>query len=462
VKASSRHPAPHRSIAVTFTGNVLAFLAALAGGMITARALGPAGRGAFALLHTTPDLIISFVLMGIVQTNVCFVSQGIIPSRRMLGVASLAALFQSAAGFLLFAVAAIFFRQQFFGESSLPLIAMSAALIPLGILQAHWSSLLGALKQFKRLAFLRAAAPFILVFGYLILLVVLRLGVGGGLAAVLFSSVAVASLMLLSLVVFARAKRDGAGGHVESLLCDGFWKRYLTYGIKLHASALMWFLIIKVDIYMIKYFLDIESVGYFSLASSLAEKLWLVTTSANTVLLPSLASIADPGERARMAARASRQITIILLPFFFLGLFLGKPLIMLLYGSEFEPSAVPFVILLGSTLVQAHRSITASFFESSDLALVNVATRAAAFLLKILLNIALIPALLMQGAALSSLLAYSFEWYLGTRVFLGKNGLRWRDSIPAFSDAATVYSKLKGLVRNPLRSSGSTGEGTPS
>jgi len=91
-----------------------------------------------------------------------------------------------------------------------------------------------------------------------------------------------------------------------------------------------------------------------------------------------------------------------------------------------------------------------------------VATRAAAFLLKILLNIALIPALLMQGAALSSLLAYSFEWYLGTRVFLGKNGLRWRDSIPAFSDAATVYSKLKGLVRNPLRSSGSTGEGTPS
>jgi len=151
VKASSRHPAPHRSIAVTFTGNVLAFLAALAGGMITARALGPAGRGAFALLHTTPDLIISFVLMGIVQTNVCFVSQGIIPSRRMLGVASLAALFQSAAGFLLFAVAAIFFRQQFFGESSLPLIAMSAALIPLGILQAHWSSLLGALKQFKGL-----------------------------------------------------------------------------------------------------------------------------------------------------------------------------------------------------------------------------------------------------------------------------------------------------------------------
>jgi len=130
---------------------VLAFLAALAGGMITARALGPAGRGAFALLHTTPDLIISFVLMGIVQTNVCFVSQGIIPSRRMLGVASLAALFQSAAGFLLFAVAAIFFRQQFFGESSLPLIAMSAALIPLGILQAHWSSLLGALKQFKGL-----------------------------------------------------------------------------------------------------------------------------------------------------------------------------------------------------------------------------------------------------------------------------------------------------------------------
>ncbi len=429
--------------------------------MITARALGPAGRGAFALLHTTPDLIISFVLMGIVQTNVCFVSQGIIPARRMLGVASLAALFQSAAGFVLFTIAVFFFRQQFFGESSLLLIAMSAALIPLGILQAHWSSLLGALKQFKRLALLRAIAPFILVVGYLVLLVVFKFGVGGGLAAVLFSSSAVASLMLFSLIAFAGMKRDGAGIHVEGL-CDGFWKRYLTYGIKLHASALMWFLIIRVDIYMIKYFLDIESVGFFSLASSLAEKLWLVTTSANTVLLPSLASVEDPGERARMAARAARQITIILLPFFFFGIFLGKPLIMLLYGSEFEPSAVPFVILLGSTLVQAHRSITASFFESSDLALVNVATRAAAFLMKILLNVVLIPALLMQGAALASLMAYSFEWYLGTRVFLRKNSLHWRDSIPALSDAVTVFAKLKGMLRNPLGSSTSSDEGNRS
>lgn len=429
--------------------------------MITARALGPAGRGAFALLHTTPDLITSFVLMGIVQTNVCFVSQGIIPPRRMLGVVSLAALFQSAAGFLLFAAAAVFFRQQFFGESSLTLIAMSAALVPLGLLQAHWSSLLGALRQFRRLAFLRALAPLLLVSGYLVMLVVLRLGVGGGLAAVLISSGTAAILMLFSLAAFP-GRRDVAGvgsGH----LCDGFWKRYLTYGIKLHASALMWFLIIKVDIYMIKYFLDIESVGYFSLASSLAEKLWLVTASANTVLLPSLASIADPGERARMAARAARQITVILLPFFIAGILFGKPLIVLLYGSEFEPSALPFVILLGSTLVQAHRSITASFFESSDMALVNVATRAAAFLVKILLNIALIPALLMQGAALSSLLAYSFEWYLGTRVFLARNSLRWRDSIPSPADATTVSGKLRELAGLlPARRSGPPDEGSPS
>ncbi len=418
--------------------------------MITARALGPAGRGAFALLHTTPDLITSFVLLGIVQTNVCFVSQGILPVRRMLGVSTAAALFQSAAGFLLFAVAALFWKEQFFGNSGLPLVAMSAALIPLGIFQAHWSSLLGALKQFTRLAFLRAMAPFLLVLGYILLLVVFRLGVSGGLMAVLLSSAVVVSLMLTSLGRYAGRRRNTPDTPAEGL-CDGFWKRYLTYGIKLHASALMWFLIIKVDIYMIKYFLDIESVGYFALASSLAEKLWLVTTSANTVLLPSLASIADPRERAIMAAKASRQITIVLLPFFLLGIFLGRPLIMILYGAEFEPSAVPFVILLGSTLVQAHRSITASFFESSDLALLNVATRAAAFLLKVILNVLLIPALLMQGAALSSLVAYSFEWYLGTRVFLRRNGLGWRDSIPAAPDAVTVFRKLSDLLHNPLR-----------
>jgi O-antigen/teichoic acid export membrane protein len=431
---------------VTFAGNVLVFLATLAGGMITARVLGPGGRGSFALLHTTPDLIISFVLLGIVQTNVCFISNGILPARRMIRVSLQAALVQSIAGLGVFAVLALFFREQFLGGSGPVLVALSAALVPLGILQAHWSSLLSGLRRFGRLAFIRAIAPLLLVAGYMLLLVGLGLGVGGGLAAVLASTALILAMMLSSLRAGARSServcgdgdRGGAGG---------FWRRYLSYGIKLHASALIWYLMIRIDIYMIKSMLDIESVGFFALASGLAEKLWLISTSANTVLLPSLAAIPDPVERARMAARASRQLTIVLLPFFVLGILLGRPLIVLLYGAEFEPSALPFMILLGSTLVQAHRSMTASFFESSDLALVNVATRIAAFLLKVVLNLVLIPVLLLQGAALASLAAYSVEWVLGTGVFLRRSGLPWSEAIPSGGDLKIVRSKLRDLAR---------------
>jgi O-antigen/teichoic acid export membrane protein len=446
---------------VTFAGNVLAFLATLAGGMITARVLGPEGRGSLALLSTTPDLIISFVLLGIIQTNVCFLSNGTLPARRMIRVSLQAALVQSIAGLGVFAVLATFFRDQFLGGSGPLLIVLSAALIPLGILQAHWSSLLSGLRRFGRLAFIRAAAPVLLVAGYVVLLVGFGLGVGGGLTAVLASTAVILVMMLSSLRAGARSAetscREGAQGSA------GFWRRYLSYGIKLHASALMWYLIIRVDIYMIKSMLDLESVGYFALASSLAEKLWLVSTSANTVLLPSLAAIPDPVERARMAARASRQLTIVLLPFFVLGILLGRPLIVLLYGAEFEPSALPFMILLGSTLVQAHRSMTASFFESSDLALVNVATRVAAFLLKVVLNLVLIPVLLLQGAALASLVAYSFEWVLGTGVFLRRSGLPWSEAIPSGPDVATVRSKLRELAQNLIPGAGARppAEGPP-
>ncbi len=445
---------------MTFAGNAMAFLAAMAGGMITARALGPAGRGSFALLHTTPDLIVSFVLLGIVQTNVCFVSRGTLPAGRALGVSARAAGIQTLAGLLLFAGAVLFYRDQLLGQASPLLIGLSAALIPLGLFQAHWSSLLGAFRRFSRLAFIRALAPALLVAGYLLLLVAFPLGVAGGLAAVILAAVTVCVLMLAALKRAVRGlePRDGSPGEGT---CEGFWRRYLTYGIKLHASALLWLLIIRLDIYMIKYFLDLESVGYFALASSLAEKLWLITTSTNTVLLPSLAAVENPVERAALAARAGRQVTVVLLPFFALGILLGEPLIVLLYGAEFRPSAAPFMILLGSTLVQAHRSITASFFESSDLALVNVATRSAAFAAKVLLNILLIPAMLMNGAALSSLLAYSFEWVLGTRVFLRRNGLSWRETIPFPGDGATVLRKLGDLLRRPQAPTGDSPERTP-
>jgi O-antigen/teichoic acid export membrane protein len=433
-------------------GNILAFLAALGGGMITARALGPSGRGALALLYTTPDLIVSLVLMGIVQTNVCFVSNGTLPPGRMIGVSVRVALLQTLAGLALFTATALFFREQFLGDSGVLLMVLSASLIPLGILQAHWSSLLSALRLFGQLAFTRALAPFLLMAGYFLLLVVFRFGVGGGLTAVLVSWLIVILVMLWNLRSGARRKSDrGEDGNGE--LCEGFWKRYLTYGAKLHASALIWYIFIRVDIYMLSSMLGLDAVGFYSLASSLAEKLWLVSVSANTVLLPSLAAIADPVARAGMAARASRQLTAVLLPFVIIGVLFGRPLIVLLYGAEFEPSAMPFLILLGSTLVQAHRSMTASYFESSNLALVNVATRGAAFLLKIVLNLLLIPAMLIQGAAFSSLVAYSFEWVLGTMVFLRRTGLPWRDTIPGSADVATVLSKLKDLIPAMLQGS---------
>ncbi|MDM7993002.1 MAG: oligosaccharide flippase family protein [Candidatus Fermentibacter sp.] len=436
--------APHRHVAVTFTGNVIAFIAAMAGGMITARVLGPAGRGTFALLHTTPDLIVSFVLLGIIQTNVCFVSNGMLPAGRALAVSARAALLQTLAGLAVFAVFVLGFRGQFFGDSSGRMILLAAALVPLGILQAHWSSIMSALRLFGRLAVIRALAPVLLAALYAILLVWLGLGVGGGIAAVVASTLIVTALMLLAI----RQQRDpdGASGGDGGALCEGFWKRYLSYGIKLHASALVWYLIIRIDIYMIKSILDIESVGFYSLASSLAEKLWLVSASANTVLLPSLAAVADPVERARLAAKAARQLTVVLLPFFLLGAVLGRPLVVLLYGAEFEPATLPFIILLGSTLMQAHRSMTASFFESSNLALVNVATRIAAFALKVALNLLLIPALLMEGAALASLAAYSFEWLIGTGVFLRRTGLRWREAIPGPGDLAAVRTKTGDLL----------------
>lgn len=455
---ASAAPTPsHRGVAVTFAGNVLAFLATLAGGMVTARVLGPAGRGAFALLHTTPDLIVSLVLLGIVQTNVCFVSSGMLPARRMIRVSLRASLVQTVAGIAVFAVAVLFFREQFLGGSVTSLMLLSAALVPLGVLQAHWSSLLCGLRRFGRLAYIRASAPLLLLAGYLVLLVWLGLGIAGALAAVVGSSAAVSAMMLSSLRA-SRSKAAGESGKEGSgELAGGFWRRYLSYGIKLHASALVWFMIIRVDLYMIKSMLDLESVGFYALASSLAEKLWLVSTSANTVLLPSLAAIENHVERGRMAAKASRQLTIVLLPFFVLGVLFGRPLIVLLYGREFEPSALPFVILLGSTLVQAHRSMTASFFESSDLALVNVATRLTAFLLKVALNLLMIPPLLLQGAALASLAAYSFEWLLGTGAFLRRTGLFWKEVAPSTADVASVRSKLRDLAQTVIR-----GAGTPS
>lgn len=428
---------------MTFAGNVLSFLAAMAGGMITARVLGPAGRGTFALLHTTPDLIVSFVLLGVIQTNVCFVSNRTLPPGRALGVSARAAFLQTLAGLAAFAVMATWFRSQFFGEAGTPVVLLAAALVPLGLLQAHWSSIMSALRQFGRLALIRVLSPVLLAVLYAVLLIRLGLGVGGGVASVVVSAIVVTALMLRGI---RKARGRPEDGKDDQALCDGFWKRYLSYGIKLHASALVWYLIIRIDIYMIKSFLDIESVGFYSLASSLAEKLWLVSASANTVLLPSLAAVTDPSERALLAARASRQLTILLLPFFLLGAVLGKPLIVLLYGAEFEPAALPFVILLGSTLMQAHRSMTASFFESSDLALVNVATRVAAFALKVGLNLLLIPALLMEGAALASLAAYSFEWLLGTGVFLRRTGLRWREALPGAGDLSAVRVKTGDLL----------------
>jgi O-antigen/teichoic acid export membrane protein len=370
---------------------ILLFLTFLSS-VISARYLGPEGRGVYAVLTVISGVAIQLGNFGLHAANTFFLGR----DRSLRNqIVSNSAWISGTIGLGLIVIlipmrpwlwdSAIYSRWVYYAAiASIPfgLFYLLAQNIRLGM---------GQIASFNATDILFTAAGFLAV---IVCLVVLRFSAG--------SLIVYATVFNAAAAVWLFAKlRDPNTNAFDAQL---FFKMF-RYGLKAYVAALFAFLMLRFDLLMVSRILGTRAAGIYSIAVQIADVLYLLPISIGLILFPEISAMQSG---AWPFTKRIAQGTAIFLGACCLAVwFIGPVFIQLAYGQQFLESATALRWLLPGIWTLGINTVFMNYFAGTGMPLVTVISPAIAFCVNLTLNLVLIPKMGVAGASLASTICYS-------------------------------------------------------
>ncbi|MGC1165458.1 MAG: polysaccharide biosynthesis C-terminal domain-containing protein [Solirubrobacterales bacterium] len=367
--------------------------------LVATRALGPEGRGQYALA-----LNLATVVWVVSHLSVEH-SIGRMMARKeasLVELSHLASLFALTLGLLGTALAlalGLATRDSLLGGADPATVTLAAATIPFTLIGQMAAALLlrlGALGVYGWVVALGAAFQFALV-------VCLELGLGLSPELAMLAALLTIALVGIALTV-GLARRVG----VRALTPVSEWRLVrsaLHTGIRLQPASIALWLNLKIDLLLVGLLASTHDAGLYSLSVNLAD---MVFISVSTVALAALETQtkADAKEAISYTLDFIGQNIGVAALLGFVAALLAYPFIVLVYGSTWQASVLPFVLLMPAVIALAVEGPARDLLIRIAPPLVISAASAAGLTLNVGLNFLLIPLLGIAGAAVASVLSY--------------------------------------------------------
>ncbi len=399
------------------------FAAAL--GILTARLLGPAGKGTYALPMIQATLV-AVTFSGLTSATTYFLLNSDAGNRRTLAVAlraSVPFLLAGAAGVLAMGV---FGSARWAVPAAIAFLPARAAIAVvsgyvIGIKRVRYASDITLAITIANLAlaafglFLVARTPAVAI------------------AAWLVSINIIAAIALAATIVHAR--RSPAAGPAIST------GSFLRLAAKVGSTGVVTLLNYRADLYVVAIFLPAAALGLYTVAISAADALLLPTQVAALVTSPHIGSMAA-SEAARLTARCVRNNLLAAAAICSAVFVLSPPIVGLLYGASFLPLVPALrVLLIGVFALALGTPISNYFTLKLAKPEVTLAFASGSALLTIVASVLLIPHYGLVGAAAGSTIAYvagqgAGLWYFSRTTRVGWGAML----IPTRADFAQYRS----------------------
>lgn len=394
-----------RNMTGTLARQVAGMLLALGLSLLIARVFGPDGNGRYALLVLVAGLLANVLNLGIPAANVYYVARGRVPVAVALRTtlwlwAALAILGAGMGGLVL----GLWGARAFPGTPTASLF-VGLAVFPATLLQALLVSLLQARQDFARYNRAVLAAPaFALAFSAAAIFWlgtgVVGAFVGYGLGQLVAAAIALAGV---------RTHIDRAPDRARSVAPD-YARDCIAYGWKAHLSNILAFVNYRADIFLVNLLVGPAATGIYIIAVQLCERLWMVSQSVSTVLLPRLSELhgngADGPELSALVGRWVFYFSIIM------AMAMGvvvRPVIEILYGGAYAGASAAVYWLLPGIALGALSRVIANDFAARGRPELNTYLAIAVLTVNILGNVVLIPVFGINGAAMATTLAYALN-----------------------------------------------------
>ncbi len=347
--------------AVTLTSGTKAYwmIGAMIGTVITARFLGPQGRGVIAAATSWVALFVTFGHFSL--SHVLIYLLGGEERARLLPVVTGTLLALTAAtalaGWIIATVMYLATRGQIFQHIAPPVLAIAFAGLPLLLWMENGNSLLIVLGDLKRLNVAQASGTTIGIVLITLAVAVLKGGVAAALAATLVSYVVIVGIGLTRIVAASRPL-----GVSRKIL-----RELLAGAARLHLAAVSTFFFTNIAVILLNQFRPVAEAGFFQLAMQLTLAMQVVPMSIAVVAFTIVTR--DGPDGAWREHRTLVLQTMLYAAVAAAGAYVAAPLVVpLLAGRAFAPAVPLFRVValsifgMGLAAVMAPQWVARGYF----------------------------------------------------------------------------------------------------
>jgi len=427
---------------ITIGANLLQLILALGSSIIIARVLGPEGKGVYSLAILLPSLLITFAQFGIGPASVFTLGKNEHSPKQVFGANIFLAILISILSIVAGLIVIFFLNNQIFPGIEKEYLFLALSLVPVQIFFSFCINILLGLQKIKKYNFIQL----IKTFTFLILIVIFLLGLRFGIKTAIV--IELISSLIASAILFSQTKKETRG--ITILPNKKLLKDIFSYGSKSYLGNVATFLYLRIDIWMINIFLNPAAVGFYSISVGLAEKIWLISKSAGTVLFPRVSSEKNEETLKKFTPLVCRNILFITTLIAIALFFIGKTIIILLYSTVFLNAIQSFKILLIGTIAVAGSRILTNDLAGRGKPMVNTYLAIITAALNILLNIILIPRFGISGAAWATAISYTLIFIVKTIVYSKISGNKIKDIIFIKNSDLRLYRNILISIKNKI------------
>lgn len=415
---------------------VLMIATGLATSVIVARWLGPSANGVMAAVAVYPALLMTVGSLGVRQATAFSLGSGKYQLNDIkTAISQLWLVASTITVFGSFALIWIFSKQ----ANDLLLVSLAIAPIPFQLFNTYNTGIFlgqNKIRKFSRISWL---PKLFVLLSTIVLVIFLAKGVYGALLAT-----AMGPFVMFVILVF----QNKFVQHVSLRVNWEIVRSLVGLGAIYAIAMLVLTLNYKSDIIFLEYLSDSREVGIYSKGAHLMEYLWEIPMLFSMVTFARSASTTD---RAAFSRKVTKLLRLSLIVVGTISIVLGvvaKPLILLLFGEQFEGSALVLQIMLPGVVVLTILKVVNMDLAGRGKPWISIQTMLPALVINIALNFAMIPKYGANGAAFASTVSYFFGGVFTWLAYARETGQPISEILRfGAGDLEFLLSKLKKAVR---------------
>lgn len=368
--------------------------------MLLGRYLGADDLGLYRMVNTIFGTITLFVSIGIPASIIKYVAEFRNNNEKrgqIISAGLITSILLGLISFISIYVSAGIFADVFHMPELSSLLKILAFALPFSIVSNMLLGVLNGLREMTKNAWISIiqsasmlAFTFLLVFNY---------GVNGAVLGIVFSYF-LTTLILIFVQKIPNLSLSNIIDNSVQLVCFGS-KTVLYNAINL--------INYQADILMIGYFMTKTDVGIYSIAVMFAKLIWILPDSIQRITFPLISEYyaKKMNESISILVDKCMKYSCLFLIFsttFFI--FYGKELVATLFGTEFENSYTPLIILLIGTLFYGITKSVGSIFASMGRVDLVYKIPLISAILNLALSMALIPIYGINGVAVATTISF--------------------------------------------------------